>query len=422
MASSSVWNLNNDSHSIIDVLDSPCSPPVSLLANGYTELLSPLCDIEIPASFASTLVIPSPAEIPAELHPPLCDIDIPASFASTLVIPSLAEIPASPASSFASTIVIHSPAEIPAWPAMLVSDIEAGIEHFRPTLIDDDVLQMQAASARTDDALQIQAASEQTVGRSRSRSPTRFQISLLDDENEIWLSEYPLNRVSESSDIHDDSLALTAPDSLPQAQCRPRHQGLSNEQLELSMARCVLYNKAKKACNASGLNVTTWSSAASCSFLLNSYQQDTFLNMVATLELEVSFANLLRLELELQQLAKHLLANAIHAGAMLKHPEVGETHCSSATNAIQVKVKLRPSMPYYVGITENPAMRFSEHQVASGFNAMHVWIFSNSYDSAACEVAVLKNVSHLGSCQNKSKGGERRSSGKPHFMYIVFKE
>jgi hypothetical protein len=267
---------------------------------------------------------------------------------------------------------------------------------------------MQTASKWTDDALQIQAASAQTVGRSRSRSPTMFQKSLLDDDNEIWLSQYPLNRVSVSSDFHDDTLA--ARDSPPQGQCRPRHQGLSREQLELSMARCVLYNKATKACKASGLNVTTWSPAAACSFLFNGVQQDTFLNMVATLEPE------------LQQLAKHLLANAIQAGAMLKHPEVGETHSSSATKTIQTKLMLRPSIPYYVGITENPAMRFSEHQVAAGFNAMHVWIFSDSRDSAACEVAVLKKVSHLGSCQNKSKGGERASSGKPHFMYIVWKE
>ena len=176
------------------------------------------------------------------------------------------------------------------------------------------------------------------------------------------------------------------------------------------MARCMLYNKATKACKASGLNITTWSSAASCSFLLNGRQQDAFLSMVATLEPE------------LQLLAKHLLANAMQAGAMLKHPEVGETHSSSATKTIQVKLKLRPSIPYYVGITENPAMRFNEHQVTSGFNAMHVWLFSDSHDSAACEAAVLKNVCHLGSCQNKSKGGERRSSGKPHFMYVVFKE
>jgi len=432
MASSSFASNLNDSHSIIiDVLDSPCSSPASLVANSDIELHSPGRDIDSPASFASTLVIPSPAEIPAELHPPLHDIDIPASFASTLVIPSPAEIPAlsassfastlvipslagipaspSPASSFASTIVIHSPAEIPALPVMLDSDIDAGDEHFRPTLIDDDVLQMQAASSRTDDALHIQAASEQTVGRrSRSRSPTRFEESLLEDENEIWLSCYPLNHISVSSDFHDDTLA--APDSPPQVQCRPRHQGLSHEQLELSMARCMLYNKAEKACKASGLNVTTWISAASSSLLLNGGQQETFSKMVATLEPE------------LQQLAKHLLANATQAGAMLKHPEVGETHSSSATKTIQVKLKLRPSIPYYVGITENPAMRFDEHQVASGFNAMHVWLFSDSHESAACEVSVLKNVSHLGSCQNKSKGGERRSSGKPHFMYVVFKE
>ena len=428
MAPSSAWNLNDSHSTIIDVLDSPCSLPVSLVANSDIELHSPLCAIDIPASFASTLVIPSPAEVPAELHPPLCDVDIPAtfastlvipspaeipalsasSFASTLVIPSLAEIPASPASSFASTIVIHSPAEIPALLVMLDSDIDAGDEHFRPTLIDDD-LQMQAASAWTDDALHVQVASEQTVGRrSRSRSPTRFEESLLEDEDEIWLAQYPLNRISVSSDFHDDTLA--APDSPPQAQCRPRHQGLSHEQLELSMARCMLYNKASKACKASGLNVATWSSAASCSFLLNGRQQDTFLNMVATLEPE------------LQQLAKHLLANATQAGAVLKHPEVGETHCSSATKTIQVKLTLRPSIPYYVGITENPAMRFNEHQVTSGFNAMHVWLFSDSHDSAACEVAVLKNVCQLGSCRNKSKGGECRSSGKPHFMYVVFKE
>ena len=74
------------------------------------------------------------------------------------------------------------------------------------------------------------------------------------------------------------------------------------------------------------------------------------------------------------------------------------------------------------GITEAPSDRFSEHQVHSGYNSMDLWICTDSCISGNAEKAILAAVGSSGCCKNRSGGGERRSWGEPHFVYIVWKQ
>ena len=73
---------------------------------------------------------------------------------------------------------------------------------------------------------------------------------------------------------------------------------------------------------------------------------------------------------------------------------------------------------FYVGITENPAMRWADH--------MDTWDFlevlaeaPTSRITAALESRLLREFGDAFGCQNVGSGGERPSRGSPHFCYVV---
>ena len=86
-----------------------------------------------------------------------------------------------------------------------------------------------------------------------------------------------------------------------------------------------------------------------------------------------------------------------------------------------LRALLAAGVVIYVGITENPARRWAQHQ---GQNPMWsemqiLFIAETSRDTAAFERAVLADIGHGGGCQNIGPGGECASAGSPHYLYVV---
>ena len=76
--------------------------------------------------------------------------------------------------------------------------------------------------------------------------------------------------------------------------------------------------------------------------------------------------------------------------------------------------------PFYIGITENPVRRWEEHCVA--WDAMSIlFVGETSRDSGHCEETLLRRFGHMFLCHNLGPGGERASSGRPHFCYVVYR-
>lgn len=91
-----------------------------------------------------------------------------------------------------------------------------------------------------------------------------------------------------------------------------------------------------------------------------------------------------------------------------------------AEKAILANLRLNTSQCFYIGISENPARRFSEHQ-ASGYKEMWVYIFPSSQYSGSAEKALIGRVKGHPCCQNRGPGNERASCGEPHFLYIAWR-
>ena len=76
---------------------------------------------------------------------------------------------------------------------------------------------------------------------------------------------------------------------------------------------------------------------------------------------------------------------------------------------------------FYLGITENPDRRFGEHLEANpGWAYMNVLVQApSSRHTAALEMCLLVTYGPSLQCLNKSAGGERASSGTPHYLYML---
>ena len=122
----------------------------------------------------------------------------------------------------------------------------------------------------------------------------------------------------------------------------------------------------------------------------------------------------------LQVEAVHLLGEARAAGIQF-HSTVGSATAAAgeAKRLINSRLTMK-SREFYVGITEDPARRFSEHQ-QNGYVQMDLFIFSSSAESGDCEIAILRSARELPNCQNRSSGGEVRSCREPHFCYIAWR-
>lgn len=116
---------------------------------------------------------------------------------------------------------------------------------------------------------------------------------------------------------------------------------------------------------------------------------------------------------ELMVDAQSVLNSAVNQGITLCHPPSG------ASKFIKDRLA-KASHPFYIGITEYPGLRFQEHR-SSGYRSMNLWLLENSRESGDLEMRLIAEWSKNTLCMNKSKGGECRSSGRPHFLYVVWK-
>ena len=116
----------------------------------------------------------------------------------------------------------------------------------------------------------------------------------------------------------------------------------------------------------------------------------------------------------------HLLGQARAAGIQF-HSAVGSATATAgeAKRLINSRLMMK-GRDFYVGITEDPARRFSEHQ-QNGYVQMDLFVFPSSAESGDCEIAILRSARELPNCQNRSAGGEVRSCREPHFCYIAWR-
>lgn len=79
---------------------------------------------------------------------------------------------------------------------------------------------------------------------------------------------------------------------------------------------------------------------------------------------------------------------------------------------------------FYIGITENPEVRFADHQFVSNWEQMHVLLEAEtSAITGMYENDLLVNhYLRTPRCLNVGRGNEHASSGSPHFLYVVVSE
>jgi hypothetical protein len=87
----------------------------------------------------------------------------------------------------------------------------------------------------------------------------------------------------------------------------------------------------------------------------------------------------------------------------------------------RVEREVSSGVAFYIGISENPERRFEEH-LCSGVNWAEQIILveaSSSRTTASLERDLLAEFGKRFACTNASSGGERASSGSPHFLYLL---
>ena len=95
--------------------------------------------------------------------------------------------------------------------------------------------------------------------------------------------------------------------------------------------------------------------------------------------------------------------------------EVGWRHASSRIADI-----VRDGMVFYIGITENTSRRWIEHSEHGMWSDMEVLVEApSSRETADLEQRLIQRFSSAFGCQNIGRGGERRSQGRPHYVYVL---
>ena len=89
------------------------------------------------------------------------------------------------------------------------------------------------------------------------------------------------------------------------------------------------------------------------------------------------------------------------------------THCIGAIR--------RRSRAFYIGISEQPLLRW-EYHACDGFVEMHILLVaSSSAHTAWVEMALIASCRGNLRCSNIGAGGERASRGSPHYLYVVWR-
>lgn len=87
---------------------------------------------------------------------------------------------------------------------------------------------------------------------------------------------------------------------------------------------------------------------------------------------------------------------------------------------VRQKLQSDPVVQFYVGISERPSERFSQHK-ENGFNQLWLYVFRTSAESGGAERASISRLRQYPQCLNIGSGNERASQGQPHFMYVAWR-
>ena len=98
--------------------------------------------------------------------------------------------------------------------------------------------------------------------------------------------------------------------------------------------------------------------------------------------------------------------------------EQGWHHASSRIRELAVR-----GVAFYIGITENPARRWGDHCQAAPWDDMEILIEApSSHVTAELERRLIDNFRPVLGCANVGPGGECRSAGHPHFLYVLVRQ
>ena len=74
-------------------------------------------------------------------------------------------------------------------------------------------------------------------------------------------------------------------------------------------------------------------------------------------------------------------------------------------------------LAFYLGITENPARRFSDH-IRHWDQYIILVEAGSSRITASMEIALLRELGGRRNCHNVGPGGETASAGSPQYLYL----
>lgn len=80
----------------------------------------------------------------------------------------------------------------------------------------------------------------------------------------------------------------------------------------------------------------------------------------------------------------------------------------------------RGGVTFYIGITEDPCRRWQEHAEKEPWSYMEVLVEApTSRATGELEERLIEHFGRAFGCRNVGKGNERRSGGRPHYLYVV---
>ena len=128
----------------------------------------------------------------------------------------------------------------------------------------------------------------------------------------------------------------------------------------------------------------------------------------------------------------------MHIGAALRDALVGTPHpatalrISSSPRCIEegwrhasshIRELAARGVAFYIGITENPARRWEDHCQGAPWDDMEILIEApSSHVTAELERRLMNHFRPVIGCANVGPGGERRSAGHPHFLYVLVRQ
>ena len=109
------------------------------------------------------------------------------------------------------------------------------------------------------------------------------------------------------------------------------------------------------------------------------------------------------------------LATTLRISSDPRGIEEGWGHASSRIHELAAH-----GMAFYIGITENPARRWGDHCEAAPWDDMEILIEApSSRVTAELECRLINHFRPVLGCANVGPGGECRSTGCPHFLYVL---